>query len=229
MSHHQRRPHEVSNLTDSVSYQMSPFNRWDPETTLYENAKSVYKYSEPSDVLKSGALDQAIDYANLKYKGLYRKATSRVPAALPYIVHPMDVMQRVANLGIHDIDTLTAALLHDLLEDTDVQASCLEDAFGAQVRRLVEAMTHDKDKDSKSEYLDNLCTFEIAALIIKLADRASNVESFKYGNPDYAGLYAQKAESIYRSVLGRREEIQLHFGRHVCANATNLANELLNF
>ena len=228
MSKPQGRSRGLGGFNNQQGYFIQSPQHWD-HWPLYENAKSVYRYSEPEDVECQTLLDRAVRYASRKYEGLYRKNTSLVPAALPYIVHPMDVMQRVAYLGIGDSDTLVAALFHDLVEDTDTCPHYLGEEFSPMVQRLVEALTYNKADGSKQEYLNNLCMFEIQALIIKLADRASNIESFKHGNPDYAGAYAKKADCIYKSVLGRREEIHIHFGRHVCASATNLANELLNF
>lgn len=228
MSNHEGRHLGVGGFDNQKGYFTQTPSHWD-HWPLYENAKSVYMYQEPEGAQEQPLLDRAVKYASRKYEGLYRTSTTLVPVSLPYIVHPMDVMLRVAYLGVNDSDTLVAALFHDLIEDTDTCPHYLGTEFSPMIQRLVEALTHDKSKHSKQEYLNNLCMFEIQALVIKLADRASNVESFKHGNPEYAGLYARKAEPIYKAVLGRREEIQLHFGRHVCANATNLANELLNF
>lgn len=227
MVYNQGRPRGVGGYDNLKGYFIQTpehWNAWPPE----ENAKLAYSHEDPIET-DAALLDRAIRYASRKYEGLYRKHTSHVPAALPYIVHPMDVMQRVAYLGIGDSDTLVAALFHDLVEDTDTCPHYLGEEFSPMIQRLVEALTYNKADGSRQEYLNNLCMFEIQALIIKLADRASNVESFRHGNPDYAGAYAKKADCIYKSVLGRREEILLHFGEHVCANATNLANELLNF
>jgi len=228
MSNHQGRHLGVGGFDNQKGYFTQTPSHWD-HWPLYENAKSVYMYQEPEGAQEQPLLDRAVRYASRKYEGLYRTSTKLVPVSLPYIVHPMDVMLRVAYLGISDPDMLGAALFHDLLEDTDTCPNDLGTEFSPTVQRLVEALTYDKSEGSKQEYLDNLCVSEIRVLILKLADRASNVESFKYGNPAYAGTYAHKADAIYKAVLDRREEIQLIFGGHVCADATNLANELLNF
>lgn len=227
MVHYQGRPRGVGGYDNLKGYFIQTPEHWNA-WPLEENAKLAYAHEDPIET-DAALLDRAVAYAQQKYAGLYRDSTDRVPAALPYIVHPMDVMQRVANLGIEDTDMLVASLLHDLLEDTKTPASELGNKFGPKVQNFVECLTYNKSDGSKSEYMRNIAMFEIPALIIKLADRASNVESFRHGNPDYAGTYARKATAIYDAVLGRREEILLHFGEHVCANATNLANELLNF
>jgi (p)ppGpp synthase/HD superfamily hydrolase len=227
MVYDQGRPGGVGGFDNLKGYFIQTPEHWNA-WPLEENARLAYTHKE-SDETDAALLDRAVAYAHQKYAGLYRSSTDRVPVALPYIVHPMDVMQRVANFGIEDTDMLVAALLHDLLEDTKTPAIELGNQFGPRVQNFVQCLTYNKIDGSKQEYLNNLCMFEIQALMIKLADRASNVESFRHGTPDYAGTYARKADCIYKSVLGRREEILLHFGEHVCANAANLANELLNF
>ena len=63
----------------------------------------------------------------------------------PYINHPIEVANILANIGgITDPTVLVAAVLHDTIEDTETTTEELEASFGSEVRWLVEAVTDDK-------------------------------------------------------------------------------------
>lgn len=69
----------------------------------------------------------------------------RNPQQTPYINHPLAVARILAEVGIRDLSTLQAALLHDTLEDTEATRPELDAAFGGEVGELVASLTDDED------------------------------------------------------------------------------------
>jgi (p)ppGpp synthase/HD superfamily hydrolase len=108
-------------------------------------------------------------------------------APLPYATHPVDVLNLVRyDAGVVDEEILAAALLHDVLEETDITAEELEKEFGHRVSRLVCELTRvEPDRSGLSEeevwqlrtqiMLEEIDRMSEEAKLIKLADRASNL------------------------------------------------------
>jgi len=97
----------------------------------------------------------------------------------PYINHPIDVANVLANVGgVSEVTTLVAALLHDTLEDTRTTREELDAEFGPAVRRLVEEVTDDKSlpkAERKLRQIEHAPTLSNAGKQIKLGDKISNV------------------------------------------------------
>lgn len=125
---------------------------------------------------------QAIRFAARKHHGQLRIAHTESP--LPYIVHPFSVALLVAEDGAHD-DVVTAALLHDTLEDTETTREELADAFNEQVATLVDAVSEREELDGKQldweerkrDYLARVEAGSAEAVIIVAADKIDNIES----------------------------------------------------
>lgn len=97
--------------------------------------------------------------------------------ASPYINHPIDVAAELAEVGVTDHEILSAALLHDTLEDTDATPADLEREFGPRVRRLVEALTDDPNlvsRERKRLQLERAGSLETDAKGIRIADKICN-------------------------------------------------------
>jgi len=103
----------------------------------------------------------------------------------PYIVHPIAVAQILATYGL-DTATLAAALLHDVVEDTDISLEDLERDFGGEVALLVDGVTKlDRIKFSSREEqqaatirkMAVAMARDIRVLLIKLADRTHNMRT----------------------------------------------------
>ena len=58
----------------------------------------------------------------------------------PYIIHPVDVAYTIADLGL-DEKTICAALLHDVVEDTDVTYEDIKNEFGEEIAEMVDGVT----------------------------------------------------------------------------------------
>ena len=90
----------------------------------------------------SARLLAAASFAAKKHRDQRRKGAD----ATPYINHPLAVAETLSEVGgVTDTDILSAALLHDTVEDTGTTLEELEDVFGLAVCKLVEEVSDDKD------------------------------------------------------------------------------------
>lgn len=119
-------------------------------------------------------IHNAIIFATLKHKSQKRKGTD-----IPYIVHPMEVMQILTACGCGE-DVITAGILHDTLEDTDTTPEEIKENFGQKVLEIVQTESEDKSKtwkERKQHTIDDLKKAEEGAQIVCLADKLSNLRS----------------------------------------------------
>jgi 5'-deoxynucleotidase YfbR-like HD superfamily hydrolase len=133
------------------------------------------------DNAETDSISRAIIFAAKAHNGATRKGTE-----LPYILHPMEAATIVASLT-DDEEVIAAAILHDVLEDTDVTPAQLQIEFGARICKLVESESENKRpglpaaetwKARKSEtinYLQSVATDD--ERIIALADKLSNIRA----------------------------------------------------
>lgn len=83
---------------------------------------------------------KALKFASLKHTSQRRKAGD-----IPYINHPIEVAEFLGQAGISDYEVLSAAILHDTVEDTDTTPEELEHEFGKKVRDIVMECSDDKN------------------------------------------------------------------------------------
>lgn len=125
-------------------------------------------------------IKRAIQFAARKHHGQFRRETE----PLPYITHLFSVALLVAEDGADD-DVVTAALLHDTIEDTGTTRDEIASIFNERVAILVESVSEPKEiggeklnwKESKEHYLANLENASDDALLIAIADKIDNIES----------------------------------------------------
>jgi len=161
-------------------------------------------------------LERAIELAVRCHAGQYRKHAIG-GQHLPYIVHSMDVMRTVWGWGVTDPIIMTAAVLHDVLEESEVTARQLEKEFGAEVARLVTELTHDPQEGDKYEYLQRFSTASVPALVVKLADRACNIQHRLVAYPAGVKAYVGKSAVLLETMRTRNAEIASHFSAKVSA------------
>lgn len=129
----------------------------------------------------------------------------------PYITHPVAVAGLLADMRL-DHETIMAALLHDVIEDTEVTREDLAEQFGATVGELVEGVSK-LDKlhfDSKEEaqtenYRKMIMAMvqDIRVILIKLADRTHNMRTIGHLRPDKRRRIARETLEIYAPLAHR--------------------------
>lgn len=129
----------------------------------------------------------------------------------PYITHPVAVAINLAKMHL-DHETLMAALLHDVIEDTETTKDELAELFGSTVAELVEGVSKlDKLKfDNKEEMqAENFrkmimaMTQDIRVILIKLADRTHNMRTLESLRPDKRRRIARETLEIYAPIANR--------------------------
>ncbi|SET41488.1 bifunctional GTP diphosphokinase/guanosine-3',5'-bis pyrophosphate 3'-pyrophosphohydrolase [Thalassotalea agarivorans] len=129
----------------------------------------------------------------------------------PYITHPVAVAQNLAKMHL-DHETLMAALLHDVIEDTEVTKEDLANLFGDTVAELVEGVSKlDKIKFNSKEEMqaENFRKMvlamvqDIRVILIKLADRTHNMRTLESLRPDKRRRIARETLEIYASIANR--------------------------
>lgn len=105
------------------------------------------------------------------------------PAGEPYVEHLLEALCVLVDaIGVTDLDVLRAAILHDVVEDTDCPLDEVRSRFGERVAELVDWVTKSDPADgqtpeqARSAYLTRLRSAPADALLVKLADRVSNVQ-----------------------------------------------------
>ena len=142
-------------------------------------------------------VQKAFDFANEAHKNVRRRSGG------PYIIHPIEVAKIVvSDIGL-GYKSIAAALLHDVVEDTDYTVDDIRKLFGDKIASLVDGLTKSKnvldnedrskklnDANAKSLQAENfkriLLTLndDVRVVLIKLADRLHNCRTIEY-MPEY--------------------------------------------
>ncbi len=129
----------------------------------------------------------------------------------PYIIHPLEVAQVLAELKM-DSTAIAAGLLHDAVEDTDVTSAEIAKRFGEQVAHIVEGVTKlDKIKfanreDHQAENIRKMLlamVTDVRVVIIKLADRLHNMRTLEHLKPEKQQKIARETLDIYAPLAHR--------------------------
>ena len=130
-------------------------------------------------------IDKAFDIANHYHGDQLRRSGE------PYIIHPLAVCDILVDLGM-DWQTLVAALLHDVVEDTHYTIDQLKEDFGEEVAVLVDGVTklgkvqitsHDSKEEQQAENVRKMLlamSKDIRVIIVKLADRLHNMRTLEH-------------------------------------------------
>jgi len=134
----------------------------------------------------------------------------------PYITHPVAVAGILADLGM-DVTTITAGLLHDVVEDTEIDLDDVRDEFGDDVAEIVDGVTKLDRLSFDSKEAQQAATMrkmlvamakDVRVLLIKLADRLHNMRSLAPLAEQQRRRLAQETIDIYAPLahrLGIRE------------------------
>ncbi|HEX7131582.1 MAG TPA: bifunctional (p)ppGpp synthetase/guanosine-3',5'-bis(diphosphate) 3'-pyrophosphohydrolase [Iamia sp.] len=148
---------------------------------------------------------KAYDAAKAAHEGQWRKSGEA------YVTHPLAVARIVAGLGLDDV-TISAALLHDAVEDTGMTLADVEREFGAQVRHLVDGVTKIERLQFDSKEAQQAATVrkvlvamsrDLRVIIIKLSDRLHNMRTLA-AMPDWKQQrIAQETLDVYAPLAHR--------------------------
>jgi len=179
----------------------------------YELVERVLSYDPNAN---EALLNRAYVYA-MKAHGNQKRASGDL-----YFSHPLEVAAILTELKLDDA-TISAALLHDVIEDTDVTRDEIDQKFGKEIGELVEGLTKIKKLDlvtKKAEQAENFrkllvaISSDIRVLLIKLADRLHNMRTLGHKRPESRRRTSDETLEIYAPLAGRmgmqglREELE---------------------
>ncbi|MDO4223153.1 MAG: HD domain-containing protein, partial [Acinetobacter sp.] len=157
--------------------------------------KSIIEpYLKPEQV---ALVMDAADYADVAHEGVTRKSGE------PYILHPIAVTCILAEMKL-DHETLMAALMHDVIEDTPVTKEQMSDKYGKVVAELVDGVT--KMSQSSDKQYNKAASFrkilqatlqDPRVIMIKLSDRYHNMTTLESLRPDKRARIAQETFDIF--------------------------------
>ena len=159
-------------------------------------------YLKPEDISQ---LQNAYLFSQSAHSGQYRKSGE------PYISHPLAVASILGKLHL-DTQTLTAALLHDVMEDTHVSKSEISNRFGTAVADLVDGVSKlDKIEfqthaDAQAENFRKMLLAmarDVRVILIKLADRLHNMRTLEAMRPEKRRRTARETMEIYAPIANR--------------------------
>jgi guanosine-3',5'-bis(diphosphate) 3'-pyrophosphohydrolase len=150
-------------------------------------------------------IDRAFLFAYEKHKTQKRASNES------YIIHPINTAKIVTRLLL-DENTIAAALLHDVLEDTQTKEEEIESNFGPDVLNLVKALTKIESlhyKSAEQKQADNFRKLlvgianDLRVILIKLADRLHNMRTIVYLNEEKRMRIAKETLDIYAPIAHR--------------------------
>ena len=148
---------------------------------------------------------EAFDYAEAAHKGQKRQSGEA------YITHPVAVADILADLHL-DGATLTAAILHDVVEDTPSSAAEVEQKFGKEVAEIVDGVTKldqvqfKSRKEAQAESFRKMILAmvrDIRVIMVKLADRTHNMRTLSAMPPEKRRAVARETLDIYGPIANR--------------------------
>ena len=150
-------------------------------------------------------VQKAYDFSKSMHTGQLRKSGD------PYIIHPVEVAYIAAQLAL-DAHTVTACLLHDVVEDTDCSYQDVEEMFGTTVAELVDGVTKLKQiqySTREEQQVENLrkmffaMSKDIRVIMIKLIDRLHNMRTLSFMPPDKQLRISKETLDVYAPLAHR--------------------------
>ena len=171
----------------------------DHTTKKFENKLGKFRPTEKAKILR------AVEWAGYKH-GDQKRASGE-----PFFIHPLKVAEFLVDFGM-DHETVIAALLHDVLEDTGTSESEMKKEFGRNVVALVDGVTKISIVKAKSKSIQETETMrkmliamtkDIRVIIIKLADKLHNMQTLQYLPEQKRKRIAKECLEIYAPLAGR--------------------------
>jgi GTP pyrophosphokinase len=199
----------------------------------YELVDRVRRYNPQTDEV---LLNRAYVYA-MKAHGAQVRASGD-----PYFSHPLEVAAILTDLKLDDA-TIVAAVLHDVIEDTESTREEVDRIFGEEIGDLVEGLTKLKRLDLVSKRAVQAENFrklllaiaaDVRVLLVKLADRLHNMRTLHFVAPAKRARIAEETLDIYAPLAGRmgmqrlRDELEDLAFRHLMPEAYATIEARLN-
>ncbi len=190
------------------------------EDYVDESMLEAQKSEKPADGLFEDLIASAVETMSEEEIGYIRRAYEIAFKAHdgqfrhsgePYIIHPVQVAQILYKLGM-DSESMVAALLHDVVEDTELTEDDVKKEFGEDVANLVEGVTKlgkvplfTKEEQQAENVRKMLMAMsqDIRVIIIKLADRIHNMRTLAFMKPHKRREKAQETLEIYAPIAHR--------------------------
>ncbi|HSE93003.1 MAG TPA: HD domain-containing protein, partial [Methylomirabilota bacterium] len=164
--------------------------------------EEVPKYQPGADL---DVLTRAYSFSAACHQGQQRASGE------PYLSHPLEVARLLVGFKM-DVTTVTAGLLHDVLEDTQATKDDLEREFGKEIADLVDGVTKlgklafsSREERQAENFRKMLVAMarDLRVLMIKLADRLHNMRTLDYLPPEKSRKVSQETLDIYAPLAHR--------------------------
>ena len=174
----------------------------DPDEMYAELEKKI---RESGHVMDTGRIRAAYETARVAHSGQKRKDGS------PYVTHCVAAAEITVDMGL-DEDSIVAALLHDVLEDTSLTHADIAKQFGEPVADIVEGVTkltrvqYTSKEDEQMENLRKMLMAmakDIRVILIKIADRLHNMRTMAYQTPEKQRTKSLETMEIYAPIAHR--------------------------
>ena len=178
-------------------------------------------------------LDAAV-FAAEKHQGDVRKNKQRSP----YITHPLLVAEAILRIGeIQNVSILTAAILHDTIEDTETTTDDIRERFGEEVLSIILEVTDDKSLSKmvrKRLQVAHATELSYEARVVKLADKLINCRDILNDPPEYWTLkrrqdYIQWGADVLYRIRGTNPQLEAAFDRVIARAEKELDYQIKPF
>lgn len=167
--------------------------------TILETVKSYYPEA------KLDLIESAYRFAEKHHSGQLRSSGD------PYIIHPVEVAQTLADLRL-DISSVVTGLLHDTVEDTGATLDQIKAEFGSDIAELVDGVTKlsqisfRTNEEKQAENFRKMILAmakDIRVILVKLCDRLNNMRTLSHLAPHKQKTIAQETLDIYAPIANR--------------------------
>ena len=179
---------------------------------MSENQKFYQDYHELVELMKKS--DHRYDFELVERAYLFaeeKHGDQRRASGIPYILHPTSVACILAELGM-DSESIAAALLHDVVEDTEVTLEDVTKLFGSEIAGLIDGVTklgkipYSSREEQQAENIRKMLIAmanDIRVIIIKLADRLHNMRTIECMKEQHRRDRALEVMEVYAPIAHR--------------------------